>query len=669
MSIRLLLSLCLILVSTSVRSAPLSSLGGEIKHLTYEEGRLYVTKNNRALEVYEVQNPTSPKLLGRYVSSFEGRPWDKNVSPVAIIGTKAFYVIPLEGSQSALEVVDVSDPKAMKRSGWVYVYGRISELHSFGNYLLLNGNSIQIFDISGNTPKLVSQFKNGNPPFFYTEYFASAIRGNLLYTAYNASLLTLDLSDPKKPVLLNTYELPENPSKAAIKELSIEGDKLAVVSGENGFSLLSLSDPLSPKILGKLGSTPKQPFLHVRLNGETAWVLYKKQTMFPSVYYLGVQTLDLSDPSHPKVLADLPNRAEYWQSSGFAGNRKHLFWSEFSQGIAVTDVTQVKSIQPTGKIETLNAAGDICFPASSQNIGYGVDELSGKIQTLDISTPASAELRQSLPIVGRAKSVACLGSQLYVSVEKPTTKHLEVWDVSNPTKPTLSSVALKESAYRSFGRVQKGEKLLVQLLHDLQIHTGGTSVLTGITGFELQGTEPPKWLGRIQSYWGETKEVALHKNYVYFPRQKTLAVVDLTRKTGSMEVMQLPLSNEPFSIATDGKFLYLTEIQTNPANQFVFEVIDIADPEKPKVVTTKSFDGSVGTLAVENGIAYVGSKERKIRLIDLSNPLNPVLKQTWDDIFMGAVRILPHHGLLFVSHPESDFKGHEGGISIFELSR
>jgi hypothetical protein len=141
----------------------------------------------------------------------------------------------------------------------------------------------------------------------------------------------------------------------------------------------------------------------------------------------GLQVVDVSDHSNPKIVASLKvsSNANYLR---IAGNTLYL---ATSSGLTIIDISNPLSPAVLGALTTPGVAWDL---AISGNLAYIADGASG-LQIADVSTPSSPRIIGSLPISnGTAKGIAVTGSTAVVA---GSAAGVLIVDVSTPAIPKL----------------------------------------------------------------------------------------------------------------------------------------------------------------------------------------------------------------------------------------
>lgn len=183
-----------------------------------------------------------------------------------------------------------------------------------------------------------------------------AIAGNLLLASKSAGTLetlsVLDATDWQVPATLGAVTV------YGAGEISVDGTR-ALVSKEDGVSLVDFSQPETPAVLGSWPSTAAVS-AHV-LVGSVAWV---------AVWGNGVYALDLSDPAQPQVIAT-------WDESqwvdGLTLNAGLLYVVSAHDGVFALDVRDpyqpqlVDAISLAGAEEGLVVAGGTLFAITSEH--------------------------------------------------------------------------------------------------------------------------------------------------------------------------------------------------------------------------------------------------------------------------------------------------------------
>lgn len=187
------------------------------------------------LVIVDISNELAPETIGT-LSTWKPR-------DVFVVGTTAYIADDSRG----LRTVEVSDPTApvlldSLSVGTMTAYGVWSDgLHAY----LASSAGLHIFDVSDPADLAVVA---SYPTSSATEVL---VVGATAYVAARLPELTiLDISDPRSPVFLGSYDSPGNESTA----VAVRGDIAFLGYPDGGIHVLDISDTSAPQLVHTIGS-------------------------------------------------------------------------------------------------------------------------------------------------------------------------------------------------------------------------------------------------------------------------------------------------------------------------------------------------------------------------------------------------------------------------------
>lgn len=250
------------------------------------------------------------------------------------------------------------------------------------------------------------------------------------------SLAVLSLTIPLLCACGGSNDSPANPSPPAytllgtldgygdgsIAPVTASGPTLVAAMG-NGLSIIDVSDPHQPSVLGRIdqyGTDPNSPdtFVQIAVNGNTlAAAVVPGCSGFCSFDPDGgeIRIHDISDPTNPARIATLSEGASDLLIDGrylYALRHQFSFGTAFSAGrLDVIDLTDPANPTPVGQVAVsvaarLQKSGDRVYIAGSDVDGSGrfldvvdVSDPSAPVVLATNGSPSTASARGSLAIV------------------------------------------------------------------------------------------------------------------------------------------------------------------------------------------------------------------------------------------------------------------------------
>ncbi len=249
------------LVSDSIRTQ------GIVTDLFYDEGskRLYVAANEGDLEIWDLQNTTSPQLISNTKVYYFGS--ETPVISVAVKGNIAF-VSTAWGYMHRLDVSDPSNPIDLGFDGRGGNPSRELSLADDGSLLLAGPNTIHFqLDNDGNILSSVGGFHNFSSQIFRNSGTTYSSRSNIL-----------------KISGANFVDTGNN-----INDIFADNSLVFIAAANGGLRIWDVSDKNAPFVIGTDAS---QFASSVIVNNNLAYVAFGKT----------VRIVDVSAPSNPSVV-------------------------------------------------------------------------------------------------------------------------------------------------------------------------------------------------------------------------------------------------------------------------------------------------------------------------------------------------------------------------------
>ncbi len=279
----------------------------------------------------------------------------------------------------------------------------------------------------------------------------------LVFSEFNNLVYDYDISDPAKPFLSLTCEMPTRPAAAIAsgssiliasnsaglhvlfdprqylrqsgwiktadygtfygRDVKIRGD-LCFLVGSGNLSIVDISSPAAPRALSRL-DLPAEA-MSIALSGNYAYVTSSSGTL---------HVVDVSDPAAPQIAstATVPG-----SPAGVAVFGDRAFITNASARLQVVDVSDPDAASSTGETVKLldQSDSDITIDGAMAYLAAGT--YYGQLQCVDLSNPTSTAT--SVPLVSRAPAIQ--GAYAYARDYIDGSLGLHVTNVSDPLKPT-----------------------------------------------------------------------------------------------------------------------------------------------------------------------------------------------------------------------------------------
>jgi hypothetical protein len=403
-----------------------------------------IAQGSKGIMVVDIADPTHPHVLSSVTLSGYARAIDVVGSWVYVTGTTPGLI--------ALDLADPTNPRLLKEfatgGGALAVDGQ--------RLVVASPDGIKAFDISNPaSPVLLGSLQVG-----YETHGVDLV-GNLAFVADDLGLYLADISggspiasvgsladgirarrvtvsarlacvgDYEDSWLVDLHNL-EDPRR--ISKLPVQGSDVAleaatvVMTGEDGLSVLDVSDPTNPFVGATLpeikgGSVAIQDQLAYVANGRF-WIVdlgspphvlgFLDQAVGGRVAVSGdravvaggsLSVIDLSDPTTPRLVSQTAVD-NVW---GLALTNNMALIGSYHEGLRVFDTTDVAGAREIARVDTPGLAFGV---AVAGNRAYVADEISG-VQIVDIVNPESPRLVGTFETPRWAFDVA-MGSRCFI---------------------------------------------------------------------------------------------------------------------------------------------------------------------------------------------------------------------------------------------------------------
>ncbi len=240
--------------------------------LSLSGDNLYFIAADNVMSLLDVNNPDSPRLLGRYFAgarAYRPAKWMNYV-----------YFCDL---WSGLRIVDMSDPTAPVGVNCRYSYGSSYLCFIFNDLLFFTGHAdgVQIFSLDDplNPEPISTVTESHNAGYLY-------VSDTLLYIPRGNGFLIIDISDPGNPQELTDFNTDYWNNH--VFAITVSGSYAYTAENYYGIGIYDISDPLIPV---KIGGFEDSSF--------PLSVFYKEDILYVADAGDGFLTIDVSDPANP----------------------------------------------------------------------------------------------------------------------------------------------------------------------------------------------------------------------------------------------------------------------------------------------------------------------------------------------------------------------------------
>lgn len=338
----------------------------------------FIADGTGGLLALDVTDPSEPELLGTYET-------DGNFVDIQLHGEVAFLVDNGNGQLRTVNIQDPTAPTEMATTDWEWSAEAVA----------VSGNIACL--INGSKGLLLADVTNPqNPRITRTEDLptypiSGALSGSDLFLVDKSRFWIYNVVKPTTPVISGTCELEQITFDWGDQpQVAVAGNLAVIANSEDGMSVVDISDPANPLVLGHYTPSGSAVVTDVALQGNRAGLLTTVDGQ--GRLYL----LDLTDPANPAELGSVDT----------PGDARHL---------SLHDTTAFVADGAAG-VQVLNIAN----PAAPQELGK-------------IESPAGTEA-QNLDVSPNPESGA---PEVFISFDDETGSWLRSYDVTQPDTPVF----------------------------------------------------------------------------------------------------------------------------------------------------------------------------------------------------------------------------------------
>jgi hypothetical protein len=647
--------------------SPLASYpvqAGWVRDVCLSGPYLYIAAADGKLEVVSLLNPASPSFLGALARD-----------PVAVLGVDSLTALGNQllrtGYGNGLELYSIQNPAHPA------VVGQVRMTVSTTDVVITNGLACLVDATAGLQVLAVDSRTNfsllgtldvgdqGNGAYYKKPKLALRLP-LALATDSAEGLKVIDISDPRHPVLMGTNDPGNGVYSVATK------DEYAYVVHFEGMAVVSLRNPRQPATVGTVGgrdsdtvtvggglalltryldasvrtnwievyglSDPAHPALLGTLPNQTGPVAIDGTRAFCGNGGGGFSVFDVADPARPMLLArsavgygglvtlvgdrmltralsiyhlDAALEAELVGLSRAAGTPNAIcyanglaYLASGSKGLQVLDLDRPACLQRLGRLDTGGLARRLVPDGS---LVWLVDGTNG-VAAVNLSDPANPRLVGGLDTAGEAWDIARQGQVAYVA---DGANGLLALDVSEPTKPRqVGRVVLEDAVYR--------------LALAPPYLWGAAGYYGGLVGLDISVPAAPRVIGSVLTP-GDPRALAVRGRYAYVADGPAgLQIVDLATPTAPRIVSTWPTIGRlnDVTLADDGRMLGAVEDDNATVQGRGLLLFDLASPESPRLLGSYRAAVKIESVVLSGRIALLALGDSGIEVIDWTDPVH-----------------------------------------------
>ena len=517
-----------------------------------------------------------------------------------------------------LVVFERHDNGDLRQTGKLKPPGEIRDIAIDGNfaYLALGDKGIVSYSLLDTKPRLASRFRT-------TGSANSLVIDNaILYIADGENGLSiLDISDPG---LLR--QLGSHNKLGATQRIRMANMGLLLLNSDQQLLLVDVMDAWQPRLIGSHNLNTGAPVTDVQFSGDLAYVARDN-----SLYQI-----DLREPSLPMISSEGVNQGgsrRAWIQD------KTLYVADWFSGLHIYDISNPARLRHKGNFHTPGSAKGVLV---QHQIAYVGDDDHG-LQVIDVSKPAHSRRLTEVATGGLAYTMKRVENLLYVA------DHRGGFHIIDISKPEL---ARKLSSYDT-----PGKAWAIDVRNNIAYVADDNA---GILSFDVSNPLQPVPLGSFNPK-GQAEDIVIRGNIAFAAFfDRGLYLLDISDPNRIKEVSHIFIPGNARGIALEGDTAYVAawdaglqildisyltdpkiigQLDTDGSTWGVniaghhaylldwwggIKVADIRDPKAPKLISRYHARTPIKQVHIQGKYAYLASGDAGVQVFDIKNPLNPI---------------------------------------------
>jgi hypothetical protein len=498
--------------------------------------------------------------------------------------------IPIETQDDSLEYLG--------RWGW----GLCGGVATMGNYIFTgSGPTMLLLDVTDKRRPVVAWDTINS----YVKGFA--IQDSIGYALMGGSLVVVDFRNPIAPTIIGELYL-----NSLARTLVVEGPLVYVARFYGGLYVVDVSNPATPYLRNTVSEPAAWPNLAITNNN-----LYIVDSFYPETYYVNV--------SNPDSITVTQLNLSPFITGAYAKDSLLLLVNGrfyiYSIAVPASPVLLSSMIIPDVTTQSVTLKGDTAF----------IGAWDGKIVAVDISNRATpAVVGTYVPPVLQKGLTASI-----VAVEDTTLYSVSSFGITTFSVADPSSI----SALSLFPTGHEFNKVIVR--NGLAYVTSGR---TGLWVVDVSNPSDPRRVGNFQTE-GYAYDIIIDSTIAYLSLNDPgefineepwngIWTLDISRPD-SMRVLGTYMTNDAFNISKSGSLLFVTHgndiLPAQGTIETTVTILDVSDPSDMQREGWIVAEYDVPEIASKDSIAFIAgwaTPDIGLKIYDCRDPANPQLLST-----------------------------------------
>lgn len=544
-------------------------------HRNFLKGNLVftLTYGDSEFQVFDITDPKHPVMIGNvYLGEMTGSIQGVTDNGMAFVGRDTY--------KQGIFVVDISNPRHPINMG-IFLNTSDISVAVQNNIVFLGMRSSKVVVVNLSNPKNPSIMSSIDGVDYMSRRFqVNFALGKRIWDDYYK---IINITNLLNPVIIGSLKPRRND-----RDIQMSGD-LAIIADDLGIYFVSINNPKNPSVVSDF---------HVL--GTPNAIAIKHHFMF-AITSVGLHIFDLKDWNWH--LVGIPTRKEILT---LRVSSKLLIGQEYAQTIRLNIIGR-PYIQPPLKSLQIKP-GEVASSRFTSEF-LDADHVIIPFQNLNFSMSDDKKFPNWLkisyaPIIARTEnpvvSVTTRGDLAFAAGD-----NFEIFSLANPTKPVrLGSVSI--SWYRDPNSIALYKNVALVVTNARQFIV--IDIVKPVDPKIISVLELPAFaygLALKDSY-----ALVATSNYDY---PGGLRIINITNPINPTFLGNT--SESIHSVAVKGNFAF--------GGDKDFQVIDLADFKKPKIIT-KTYVGTIWGIAVQGNYAYIATfAPENLRIVNITDPYNP----------------------------------------------
>lgn len=312
---------------------------------------VFIADGDRGLTIIDASDAASPQIVGSLTLA-------GSLSAVTVDAGIACVVGPFSG----LDIVDVSRPDAPRPLGSVAIADQATDVDMAGTTAYVTSRQAGLFLIDISAPAAPRTVGTVDTPGMAE---AVQVHGGHAFVADTSGLLAVAIGDPTAPKIIGSLPLKN------ANDVKVVGDRAYVALLGKGMGIVDVSNPTAMRWLGGLDLAGGGQAIDVA--GSVAY-LVGSDAPGPGISDgPGLSIIDISDPSSPTLLGNSYAMPRAWNVAVADGRAYVATWL-VSEGVFVYDVEEPGNVREVARWDTIGAPGSVFL---DDDLAYVADSHAG----------------------------------------------------------------------------------------------------------------------------------------------------------------------------------------------------------------------------------------------------------------------------------------------------